>query len=266
MEKQLQQILTTHNISPHRNQGILIVPVPDQATGIRVAKDILYEIVDKKTALFLSGGKTPKEILKRIAQEKKLEVGVVGQVDERYGKPMHENSNELMFDATSFLDYLREEGITFHSMLESKGMDSRLRGNDKVESKESLAEHYDQLLRGLFTVYQKSVATLGIGQDGHIAGIAPNRHDFSSPLFGHMNNQELVSSFADEKGAFGERITMTFLGLSMMDVLIPIVFGEDKKDALEKMFEAGREEEVPVRFLKREEIANKTIVITDQHV
>lgn len=256
MEKQLQEVFTTHNISPHRNQGILIVPVIDQAQGIRITKDILYKLIDKKTALFLSGGKTPKEILRQIAREKKLEVGVVGQVDERYGQSMHENANELMFEQSGFLSFLTTEGITFHSMLNTSSGKNR----------ELLAEAYDSLLRSLFTVYQRSVATLGIGSDGHIAGIAPTRTDFTNPLFHEESEQKLVSSFYDITGAFGERITMTFLGLSMMDVLLPIVMGEDKKTALEKLFEDGKEEDIPARFLKRKEIAAKTILITDQYV
>ena len=65
---------------------------------------------------------------------------------------------------------------------------------------------------------------------------------------------------------FKERITMTFLGLSMLDVFIVLVFGEDKKDALEKVFTEGPEEEVPGRFFKRPEIAKRTLLITDQKV
>lgn len=265
MEKQLQQVFVSHNVSPHRNQGILIVPVVDQAQGIRVVKDILYTLVDKKTALFLSGGRTPKEILKRIAQEKKLEVGIVGQVDERYGKSMHENSNEKMFEESGFLAYLKQQQITFTSMLDTSG--SRIGVRDD-SLREMIAEEYDQLLRSLFTVYQKSVATLGIGADGHIAGIAPSakQNNFINPLFSKERQHLLVSEINDDSGPFGERITMTFLGLSMMDVLMPIVFGEDKKDALEKMFDGGKEEDIPARFLKRPEIAPKTIIVTDQLV
>lgn len=254
MEKLLQPILRIHNISTHRNQGILIVPVPDQATGLRVAKDILYELVDKRTALFLSGGKTPKSLLTRLTQEKKLHPGIVGQVDERFGKPFHETSNELMFQETGFLDYLRETSVKFAPMLQ------------KNSSRDHLAEEYDQLLRSLFTVYSRSVATLGIGEDGHIAGMAPNRPGFTNPLFMSLSSQQLIAAFDDSEGPFKERITMTFLGLSMMDYVIPIVFGEDKKEALEKLFENGKEEEIPARFLKRSEIAKKTIIITDQQV
>lgn len=260
MEKLLHSLFILHNISPHRNQGILIIPVPDQATGLRIAKEILYALVDRKTALFLSGGKTPRSLLTKISEEMRLTPGVVGQVDERYGRPFHEQSNELMMQEAGFLDYLERQGISFHSMLEGKN-----------KTREGLAETYDQLLRSLFTVYTRAVATLGIGTDGHIAGIAPNRGDFKNPLFNVTT--ELVAGFNDEKGSFKERITMTFLGLSMMDYLIPIVFGDDKKEALEQLFEeekvvsSGRqEEEIPARFLKRPEIASKTIIITDQQI
>ena len=37
------------------------------------------------------------------------------------------------------------------------------------------------------------------------------------------------------------------------------VFGEDKKDALQKVFQEGSEEEIPGRFFKRPEIAKRTL-------
>lgn len=254
MEKLLQQLFIRHNISSHRNQGILIITVGDVAEGYRIAKEILYELVDKKTALFLSGGKTPKAILQRIAQERKLVLGVVGQVDERYGAPFHESSNELLFKEAGFLDYLKQVHVPFHSMLPKKS------------ERGKLAEEYDQFLRRMSTLYQKSVATLGIGTDGHTAGIAPNRPDFHNPVFDKERKHLLVSEFNDEMGSFKERITMTFLGLSMLDYLLVFVFGEDKKEALEKIFDEGKEEEIPARFLKRSEIAKKTLIITDQNI
>jgi 6-phosphogluconolactonase/glucosamine-6-phosphate isomerase/deaminase len=42
------------------------------------------------------------------------------------------------------------------------------------------------------------------------------------------------------------------------------VFGEDKQRALDGLFEEGAEEEIPARFFKRHEIAEKTLFITDQ--
>jgi 6-phosphogluconolactonase/glucosamine-6-phosphate isomerase/deaminase len=81
-------------------------------------------------------------------------------------------------------------------------------------------------------------------------------------LIRHKKNL-FVSEFDDPKSAYGERVGMTFLGLTMQDLLIVLVFGEDKKKALTSMFESGSEQDVPARFYTRPEIAEKTVIITD---
>ena len=65
---------------------------------------------------------------------------------------------------------------------------------------------------------------------------------------------------------FGERVTMTIKGLSKVDKLIFLVFGENKKSGLLKLFEDGPIEELPARFIKDKDIARKTIILTDQRV
>lgn len=129
-------------------------------------------------------------------------------------------------------------------------------------------------LRYLFAGFPNRVATLGIGLDGHTAGIAGNRknstelsvQDFHNRMFDDDQKNMLASSYSDLHGMFKERVSMTFLGLSMIDIFIVLVFGEDKKEALEKVFSEGSEEEVPGRFFKRPEIARRTLLITDQKV
>ncbi len=215
--------------------------------------NLLLDLIDKKTVLFLSGGSTPKDLYAKIAKDKKLQVGAVAMVDERYGKRFHENSNELMIKNTGLLSYLEEKNIRFYPILEDK-------------TREKTAQNYDETVRFLLSHFPKSVAILGIGTDGHIAGIAPDRMDFKNPLFNKDRKDLLVSEFNDSKGEFGQRITMTFSALSKIDKLIVLVFGDKKKRALELMNEEGSMEEVPARFFKRPDIAKKTILITDQRV
>jgi len=76
----------------------------------------------------------------------------------------------------------------------------------------------------------------------------------------------LVGWFDDSLGPFKQRITMTFLALSMLDQIIVLAFGKEKKKALKKMLEEGLVGELPARFLTRDDIAQKTIVITDQKI
>ena len=255
----IQEVLRKHNAFSHYNQGILVAKVHDTNYGFSLAKDILYAVLDTKAMLYLSGGRTPKDLYHSLAAEEKLAVGAVGLIDERFGEKWHGNSNEKMLQESGLLRYLQIKDIKFYPILTSGT-------GDEDKSREQTAVEYDKTVRELNTLYQKNIGIRGIGLDGHTAGIAGNRHDFHDPMFGADRKNLLVSEFDDKKGIFKERISMTFLGLSMLDLTIVMVFGEDKKDALDKMFADGSEEEIPSRFFKRPEIAQKTLLITDQNV
>lgn len=258
-----RKILSSQNVIPMEREGITVCRVPLMYEGFKIAKEILLTIADRKTVLYLSGGRTPKDLYENLALDKKLYPGAIALIDERYGGKYHNTSNERMIRDTGLLPMISEKGVPFYPIL----LDDQL---DLAET----AKNYDMTLRYLFAGFPKSVGVLGIGMDGHTAGIAGNRkastastiEAFENPLFSKDDPGSLVSSFSDLKGPFKERITMTFLGLSMIDVFIVLVFGEDKKAALEQVFSDGSEEEVPGRFFKRPEIARRTIFITDQKI
>jgi 6-phosphogluconolactonase/glucosamine-6-phosphate isomerase/deaminase len=254
MMDEISRLIKTKNLHSHHNQGILIAKVSDAAEGIDLAKDILYALTTTKTMLYLSGGRTPKEFYTLLAKEERIQVGAIGLVDERFGKKFHDNSNEKMLQETGILRYIQMKDIPFYPILSDE------------KNRKITAEAYDKIVRELHSLYQKNIGILGIGLDGHTAGIAGNRHDFTDPLFDEDRKLLLVSEFDDPDGMFGERVTMTFLGLAMLDLNIVLVFGDDKKDALEKMLSDGSEKDVPSRFFKRPEIAHKTLLITDQMI
>lgn len=253
MEEIIKHLLREKNIHSHQNSGILVCNTSIQE-GFDLAKQILYNIVDKKTVLYLSGGRTPKDFYSQLAKEEVLHPGIVGLVDERFGPKFHQDSNERMLQESGLLRYLQMVDIPFYPILQD--------GKEREET----AAVYDQTLRILFATYQKHVALLGIGLDGHTAGVIGSTKSFVNPLFAKERSDLLVSEFENLHEKFKERITMTFLGLSMMDLLLVLVFGDDKKEALELLFKDGSEEEVPARFFKRPDISKKTLVITDQEV
>lgn len=229
------------------------VVVKDLQHGIERAKQVLYEEVDRKTVLFLSGGKTPKALYEALAQEKILTPAAVGMTDERFGNPFHENSNELMIKDSGFLDYLRKTNVPFYSML------------DKKLTVDQAARNYDNVSRDLFFKFPRSVAILGIGLDGHIASIMPNRKDFTDPLF-EKEEKYLYASSIDDPKKYGKRVTLTFAGLSLVDKLIVFVFGKEKKKALKASFTPGFLTDIPARFFQEPDIAKKTLFITDQKI
>lgn len=231
-----------------------VIVVKNQDQGIERAKETLYEQVDNKSVLFLSGGKTPQPLYEQLAKEKIIKPAAVALIDERYGEPLHDNSNERMIAETGLLGYFRTQKIPVHLILR------------KGKSPEEIASEYDEMVRRLFFHFPKSVGILGIGSDGHTAGIAPNRKDFTNPLFDRSQKHLFVSSFVDPSGSFGTRVTLTFAGLSLLDSFIVLTFGKEKAKALRTSFTPGELEKIPARFFMTDDIAKKALFITDQRV
>lgn len=229
--------------------GINIIKVKNQEEGFEACKSLLYENVSKTSVLFLSGGSTPKPLYEDLVKEQKLSVGAVALVDERYGEKLHENSNEKMIRNTGLVSYI-ENHARFYPILENKDV-------------EETAKDYDETARFLFNYFQKNVGILGIGADGHTAGI-PAITNISEKIL--ADKSSLVASYENDESFYKKRITLTFLGLSKLDLIIALAFGKEKKKALKAMFKNGSISEIPARFLRTKGIAEKTILITDQKI
>ena len=230
--------------------GIEIIKVKNSKEGIEVCKQLLYEMVSKTSILFLSGGSTPKALYEVLAKEGKLNAGAVSLVDERFGEKLHENSNESMIKNTQLLSYLQKLNIEFYPILQDEDI-------------KNTSMQYDETVRYLFNYFQKSVAILGIGADGHTAGI-PAIEEISQKILDDKSS--LVSAYDDEESFYKQRITLTFLGLSKLDQIIVMVFGKDKQKALQLMFKNGSIAQIPARFLREKQIAEKAVIITDQKI
>jgi len=245
--------LTKYSIRSHANQGITVCNVKDMEAGVDLAKGLLYDIVDRNSVLYLSGG-SMQRLYELFAKEETILPGAVGLIDERYGEPMWTNSNEKMINDTKFLKYLAFHDVPFYPI------------NLSGKSREEAAAAYDEKVRSLHATFQKHIGLIGIGPDGHISSVIPNRSDFHNPWYNADHQHLLVSEFNDPNSHYKERVGLTFLGLSMLDQLIVLAFGDSKQAMFELMFADGKEEEIPARFFKRPEIAAKTLLITDQQV
>lgn len=225
-----------------------IIKVNNSEEGIEICKKLLYEKVSKNSVLFLSGGSTPKTLYEILAKEKLLKVGAVALIDERFGKKLHENSNEQMIKGTGLVQYLSKQNIRIYPILENQSM-------------RDSAENYDETLRFIFNYFPKSIGILGVGADGHAAGI-PVITKISQKILD--DKSLLVSFYDDEESFYKQRITLTFLALSKLDEIIVLVFGKDKKKALKLMFKEGSIAEIPSRFLNTKAMEEKVTLITDQ--
>jgi 6-phosphogluconolactonase/glucosamine-6-phosphate isomerase/deaminase len=149
-----------------------------------------------------------------------------------------------MLKNTKLLKYLDTKNVRFFSVLENKSL-------------EQTAKDYDETLRFLFNHFAKTVAIMGIGEDGHTAGI-PVGVDSDE-------NSDLVSFFTNFPSNLNERISLNFSALKQIDVLIVLVFGKEKQKALDKAFKKGSIFEIPARIFNQE-LDTKTILITDLNI
>jgi 6-phosphogluconolactonase/glucosamine-6-phosphate isomerase/deaminase len=231
-------------------EGLLVVEAPTAQKANEIVSEILQKYCDAKTALFLSGGTTPGKLYEMLAREKTLKVGAVGLTDERYGERGHKKSNELMIRGSGLLGYFDNQNVRFYPML-----------NDKSITQET--REYDESLRFIFKYFPKNVALAGLGSDGHTFGI-PAISAFSRKMF--EDQSSLVSFY--EAINYGPRITMNFNAISVLDLIIVLVLGQEKREILSQMFKTdGSPEQIEkfsAKFYLKPEIASKVILITDQ--
>lgn len=237
--------------------GILVIEAQTPQKANEITSEILEKYSDSKTALFLSGGKTPIHLFKAIAVKKCLKTGAVLMVDERFGEKLHKNSNELMIKNTGLLEYFDSRNVRFYPIISEE------------QSLENTSLQYDEALRFIFKFFPKSVGLLGVGDDGHTAGI-PARNQKAVEIVRRMvEDQSSLVSFYELEG-YGQRITMNFHALSMLDLIIVLVLGQEKREVLNSMFKFGGSveeiEKFPAKFYLKSEIAEKVILITDQIV
>jgi 6-phosphogluconolactonase/glucosamine-6-phosphate isomerase/deaminase len=231
-----------------------IIKVKNPQEGVEVCKRLLYEKVSKNTALFLSGGSTPKILYEILVKEKLLKAGAVALIDERYFANLKSETNEEMIRQAGLVKYLEESKTRFYPILENKNM-------------QDSARDYDETMRYVFNYFIKSIGILGVGVDGHTAGL-PAYQEVSEQI---LNDKvSLVSNYDISMHHISiyhtPRITLTFLGLSKLDEIIVLVFGKDKRKALKLMLKEGSVAEIPSRFLNTKEITDKVTLITDQNI
>lgn len=231
--------------------GISVVHVEDANKGLDIGRLLVTSLVDTNTLLLLSGGRTPKELYTSLVQMNNLHIGAVSMIDERYGEKFHGESNETMLKDTGLVEALGKQHIPFYPVLQEH------------ISREKTTEQFTKTLSYLYKKYSKRIGILGIGLDGHTAGIPANNHTVSLTDDSVYTTESLVTEYHDTTGMYKERITLTFPGLAQLTTYFVLVFGADKKNALHKVFTSGDEKEVPGRFFLRPEIAQKTILITD---
>jgi len=179
----------------------------DGATSL--SRRLLQALSDGKRVLWLTSGGSNTiisvGIMDSISAELSRQLSIM-PVDERYGKVGHSNSNwaQLMHaglkpKAARTLPVL-QPGLSF----------------------EETVQYYEQMATRAFDDADTVIAQLGIGQDGHIAGILPNSEA----------TKEQTALVVGYQGQPYDRLTLTFPALKRVTTLYVFAFGANKHQAL----------------------------------
>lgn len=157
--------------------------------------------------------------------------------DERYGIPGHADSNWHQLSNAGFM----KPEVSFKSVLIA-GL-----------TRDATCQRYAEVIDQAFNEADVVIAQLGIGGDGHIAGILPR-----SPA---VNDNQSVVGY--DSAPF-QRITLTPMVLRSCQVAYAFVYGDTKLPALQRLHnETLSLEEQPSQVLK--DIA-EAYVYTDQPI
>ena len=190
----------------------------------RFVVDLLRD--SSESLLLLSGGSAVASYqpIATAISENQVPRLSVGLVDERFGEVGHEHSNErLLVEKVDLVEICRQHGAEFGSVLHSGA------------SLEQMASQYNEWLKHRWATARR-IAVLGIGVDGHTAGILPMKSDKFEETFG---GQDLVVGYQPEDGQFAGRITITPKAISQLTDLVVVATGHAKEPALRIVF--GRE-------------------------
>jgi len=213
--------------------GLTIDVYDKSAEAVKEASEKLYGALNHsvKTLLLLSGGsslRVAKETLSKLNSEQKKLI-TIAQIDERYGKPGHKDSNWTGIEEIvgGFNDYA--------------GIASVLDGTGDIEED---AAYYNAKLTQVLKENVLRVGLFGVGKDGHIAGILPG----DEAEFIKYTDGRLVVNF---EGSDFPRITTTSALMRMLDEAIVYACGPDKEKAISDLNKMLPANEHPAQLLKK---------------
>lgn len=209
------------------------------------SSDCLLELLGtykkNKVLLLLSGGSVVN-LYKKLAEylqsvDIKENSLVFAQVDERFqpgsnnpiiklsnNQVSNENINSIQIGKTGLWEACRKKNIPYYLIPQEGTLDEA-------------ANNYNETLKNLFEHFSYKIGVLGIGEDGHTAGLLPGFEKF-------WNTQKYVVGYElgqnNPRGLSGQqnlrqRITVTPKALWQLDHAIIVAGGEKKREALEKI-------------------------------
>ena len=214
---------------------------PDRSTLVKSLSDrigkLLISGIQKNgtSSLAVSGGSTPVALFERLSE---LDIPwadvVITLVDERWVEPEVEDSNEHL--VRTHLLKNRAEAATFIPMKNP----AATAGEGEAECARQL-----QAIRRPF-----DVLILGMGGDGHTASLFPGAEKLSAAT--DMHSGRICMGIAPLTAPH-ERMTLTLPAILDSRHIFLHITGPEKQDVLEKALADGPPEEMPIRFILRQQ-------------
>lgn len=212
-----------------------------QQAAARAAGEKLSDLIDgygdTPILLLLSGG-SALALLDYCAIPEDAAQLFIGVLDERFGERLADQNFAKVKDTKFYLAAAKQSASPL-DLTETS-----------CASSAALAAAFEESLRRWVQIYPegKIIVTMGVGKDGHIAGLIP---PLTTEEFGSMQ-WVIAHNVSAAVNAFAERVTVTrsFL-LTHVDHAIVYVSGEDKRGVLDAVLTAERGEvDFPAGILK----------------
>ncbi len=200
-----------------------VLPQTDVAADIVRQLDELMSGGQRVLVLVSGGSAIPyeAEILQQLAKPETL-VGIV-PVDERYGEMGHADSNIAQLRLSLPLDTT----LPLVDVLE---------GQTEMQQ---ATKHYAEVVSDVASKADSVIAIMGLGQDGHTAGILPH-----SPA---ITAEETVIAY---DWSDYQRMTLGVPFLRNIDKVFVIAYGEAKQNALQRLhINTEQLEDLPAKLL-----------------
>lgn len=191
----------------------------EMAAGFLIGRIRQNQDISLKTLVLLSGGSTVN-LYGRLADFIKSSAGDFGfltfaQADERFRPENNDDINAKVIAGTGLNEACKQKGIKFFTVSQNPGFE------------DSVSE-YNVNMTKLFKENTYKTAILGIGPDGHTAGLLP----------GHRMNwerQDMAVGY-ENVGSYKKRITLTPYAIRQLDLATVVAKGPEKQEALSKIF------------------------------
>lgn len=214
---------------------------PDRETLVAelatVIANLLSEGVSRngRASLFVSGGSTPVQLFKNLSNKDLPWANIdICLVDERWVSPTAEDSNELL--------------VKTH-LLQNKAADANFTGmwnsaKNATTGEQECASSLQKIQRPF------DVLILGLGNDGHTASLFPGAAKLGQAT--DMNSGKICMAITP-LDAPHERMTLTLPTILESKHIFLHITGQNKKDVLEQALKDEPAEEMPIRFILKNE-------------